>query len=406
MIADFVFILIVLLLHFILSPRKVEIVNEVIPHGYLRSLIYVFFIFLILGLLAYSSTVFFSGTRGYGSLDKLDANTEGQSLLKWLGFLATPAKFSAAAFLVYRLDISLVMGKLFSNFAALTSLCLISLVVVNSISSGVRHEVVWLFAIYLVVLLCNRRTLQLKKYFKFLGLFLFFIYIGSYMGASYRTELTENNNLSFIQKVNTLSEVISDSSEELAFATQLYFQFSDRLTDLDTSSALMKFNEEQGQVNLMPTFNAGVSLIPRFLWQSKPAPGSYDGSHNGLAGYVVWNVLTGSPFTQWGGYTASSHQYWEGGWPYLIIWAVIFGFVSSVVFARVSRRSGINQLGYLYVGVVLLGCYKFDSFFLPSTADFIARLFKMGGIFIIIFCITYILVRLKRDFLSKKKILV
>lgn len=397
MIADFVFILIVLVVHFFLSPRKIEITNGVLPHSYRRALMYVFFTFLMLGLLAYISTVFFSGPRGYGALEKLDANTGGQSLLSWLGFIALPAKFSAIAFLVFRSEVTLAMGKPFANFSALASLCLAVLVVLNSISSGVRHEVIWLFAIYLVVLLCHRRSLQLKKYFKFAGLFLFFIYIGSYMGASYRLELTENKDLSFAQKVETLSSVVTDSSEDLAFATQLYFQFSDRLTDLDTSSALMKFYEERGPVYLMPSFSAAVSFIPRFLWKSKPAPGSYDGSHNGLAGFVVWNVLTGSPFTNWGGYTASSHHYWEGGWLYLVIWALIFGFVSSVVFAKVSRRSGINQLGYLYVSVVLLGCYKFDSFFLPTAVDLIGRIVRMGSVFVVIFCVAYTLIWLRRE---------
>ncbi|MDB2504032.1 hypothetical protein N9X43_05295, partial [Gammaproteobacteria bacterium] len=359
MIADLVFIFIVLTVQFIVSPKKIKIANGILPDSYRRALIYVFFTFLMLGLLAYISDLFFGGPRGYGGLDKLDANTtEQQSLSSWLGFVGLPAKFSAVAFLVFRKDMILAMGKHFAYFAALASLCMAILVVMNSISSGVRHEVVWFSAIYLVVLLCHRRSLQLKKYFKFAGLFLVFIYIGSYMGASYRMELTENKNLSFAQKVDTLSSVMSDSSEDLAFAAQLYFQFSDRLTDLDTSAALMKFYDTRGPVYLMPSFSAAVSFIPRFLWKSKPAPGSYDGSHNGLAGFVVWNVLTGSPFTNWGGYTASSHHYWEGGWPYLVIWALIFGFVSSVVFAKVSRRSGINQLGYLYVGVVLLGFYK------------------------------------------------
>jgi len=82
--------------------------------------------------------------------------------------------------------------------------------------------------------------------------------------------------------------------------------------------------------------------------------------------------------------------------PYVIIWALLFGFVTSVVFSKVSRRSGFSQLGYLYVSVVLFGAYKFDSFFLLSAADLIGRLIRMGGLFVVIFFIVYIFVRLGR----------
>lgn len=102
----------------------------------------------------------------------------------------------------------------------------------------------------------------------------------------------------------------------------------DRADILETMTALKAHVDANGHVGPIYYYSVLVVPVPRFLYRSKPAILSGDGSRGGEASVLVWRLLMGPSL---GSLTAfgSIVAYREGGW----LWVPINGFLAGMMYS-------------------------------------------------------------------------
>jgi hypothetical protein len=247
-------------------------------------------------------------------------------------------------------------------------------IAVYGIAVGVRHITLGVFILIGVAGFIQGR-------YKFIYFFVFgliaIIAIGPVIGSVYRTFLTQSSSqdLGIIERISSLSEFSAANNESAI--EKLWDEFGVRLVDARLSSGLIKFSDREGHVGPSVLLNTLYSPIPRFVWKDKPAPRSYDGTHKGLAGFVVWNELTGREWGNWGGYTAAAHSWWEFSIIGVMINALLYGLFLRIAIESLRMHKFIGLLIFLYS----INIMHFDSFFIRTMPDMLmfllSRLFPL-----------------------------
>ena len=365
------------------------------------------FFIIILSTYIYMESIFFTGPSRYGINIKYDSiNNPYQSfsfinqLIERLNVIIPLSKFSLIIFLLEFKKIKLLYSKIFVFFSYVISIFLLFLIILNGINSGVRMEIFNLFLIYFVIKTIKENKISKNLLMLSVLCFSFFLIIASIMGSDFREKITENENFSVYEKIQILIDEGVDTINENRIFNEIGYLIEMRFTDIETSSSLIVLKDSHKGANFMPTLNSTLSFIPRILWKDKPAPSSVDGTHNGLAGFLVWNTITGNNFTNWGGYTASSHHYWEGGYLYIFIWGLVYSYLLSTIILRSNNNNNRFQNFYLFLLIVVFNVYKFDSFLIPTLADLLSRFFR----YLVIFYIIYFFMKLYSKIFQNKKL--
>lgn len=243
------------------------------------------------------------------------------------------------------------------------------LVAVYGLTVGVRHITLGVFILVFASGLLQRQN---KYIWFFIVGFAFMVAIGPLIGSTYRTFLQQSSSssLGVGDRLSTLKEMKSEAVE--GYLDKLWNGIGTRLDDARLSAGLIKYVEREGHVGFNPILNTLYSPIPRLLWKTKPAPLSYDGTHKGLAGFVVWKETIGREWGLWGGYTAASHSWWELNLPGIIICSLIYG-----AFLRIMIKATTNK-GYIGLLIFLLTIApeRFGGFFMKSLPDIILFTFQ------------------------------
>lgn len=323
------------------------------------------------------SGVFFEASR-YGVLVKFDAeNLPGGVFdivqLSLSNTIQLFANASASILIVARGFISQKVGTSYTKLASTLAFVYLALEISSSFLTGVRHTIFYTILVYAFIYVSFNNEIPKRIVILAGALFLFMSTVGAIMGDGYRLLLSSERSLTPHEKINQLYLMISEykaigSESSGGYLSGIERQIEIRLTDLDTSSALINLYENDESPGLSPTFNSLFTPIPRFVWNGKPAPMSADGTHNSLAGLIVWNELTGANFSNWGGYTASSHHFWEGGVIYVVFWAVVYGFMLANLFKVLKSSYLESRVFHIAVIVIIFEVYRFDSFLFKGAA--------------------------------------
>jgi hypothetical protein len=381
---EIIFICILLLTFYKAPSKRISVViSKIIPSMSVKSTVNLLLFLSIIVLVLHLDKIL-GGLVSYGQLVKYDSSTNQEAIG---GFFGVPLKFwapisaifmepgkIAAALLVTmpynsRLSMSKHKFKIYKFFA----LGVLIMVAIYGIAIGVRHITLGVFIIIAVAGVIHKRN-------KFIYMFIFgliaMILIGPVIGSVYRVLLTQSSSseLGVVDRISILSDLKSESSEN-AF-NKLWDEFGVRLVDARLSTGLIQFTDREGHVGLNVIANTLTAPVPRFLFSDKPAPRSYNGMHEGLAGYVVWNELTGRKWGLWGGYTAASHSWWEMSLLGVFLCAFIYGLFLRITVDSTAIKGLVGSLIVLYSINIL----HFDSFFMRSIPDlmmFFSRLMPL-----------------------------
>jgi len=381
---EIIFILILLLTFYNAPSRNFSrSVGKIIPNLNRKSEVYFLLFLSVIVMILYIDDLL-PGLASYGRIQQYDSDV-GNITAGFLNLPITitaplkaifvvPGKIAAALLVTMPYSKDMNMSKFKFNFFKLVALLFLGFVAVYGIAVGVRHITLGVFIIIAVAGFIQGRY-KFTYYFVF-GL-IAIIAIGPVIGSVYRTFLTQSSSqdLGIIERISSLSE-FSTSNNESAME-KLWDEFGVRLVDARLSSGLIKFSDREGHVGPSVLLNTLYSPIPRYLCKDKPAPRSYDGNHRGLAGFVVWNELTGREWGNWGGYTAASHSWWEFSLVGVIINALLYGLFLRVTIESTRMHQFIGSLIFLYS----INIMHFDSFFMKTMPDMLmfllSRLFPL-----------------------------
>ena len=169
------------------------------------------------------------------------------------------------------------------------------------------------------------------------------------MQGSYRDVLwsAEGKELSSIEKLALLTTSKKDAKEENPFVT-FWHAAGNRFIDAALSAGLVKAVLRGDSAGLQPVLGAIASPIPRLFWPGKPAPGSFDGTNEGTATYVVWRETIEGMSWECGPFTSGSHSFWELN----MVGVILFGILSGL-FARTMLHATINagKIGLVFWGL-------------------------------------------------------
>lgn len=188
-----------------------------------------------------------------------------------------------------------------------------------------------------------------KKVLKYAQLgFMVLFFLAPIMQGNYRDLLwsTEGKELNIAEKISLLKTAKTDAKEDNPLIT-FWHAAGARFIDAALSAGLVKAVSRGDSAGIQPVLGALVSPIPRLVWSDKPAPGSSDGTNEGMATYVVWREIIGMSWSC-GPFTSGAHSFWELN----IIGVIIFG-VFSGLFARIILHATMKagKIGLVFWGL-------------------------------------------------------
>jgi hypothetical protein len=387
---EIVFILILLPVFYNAPTRKISsMVSRIIPSLSRKSEVYFLLFLSFIVILVYMDQIF-TGLASYGRIQQYDANVThsvvgifvipAMVMEPLIAIFMAPGKIATSILLTMPYSQNLHISKFKFKLIKISALLTFILIVAYGISMGVRNLVLVMFILVMI-------SGILQKRYKFTYVFIFgliaIIAIGPIIGSVYRTFLTQTSsqNLGIVERVSALSEMSFNDSSSESFSGKLWDEFGIRLVDARLSTGLIKFSERDGHVGTGVISNTIYSFIPRYIWNDKPAPRSYDGTHKGLAGFLVWKELTGREWGNWGGYTAASHSWWELSLVGVIINAIIFGLFLRIVIGSTERKGLVGIMLLVYS----LNIIHFDSFFMKTIPDMLLFFSRVLPLMVILF---------------------
>lgn len=205
-------------------------------------------------------------------------------------------------------------------------------IVLRQLAIGLRGGIfITIMFVIFVSLIVNR-----KINFKLITLLLIIVIPvfgflgGEFRDSLYNSGLNKENNIErlkvisneFIANTFTRNKTNTNNrSEKEKFSYQLY----SRLQATRNSVSLIKLHDNGKSAGLKPTINSINALVPGRFLKDKQYPGSINDSYNGTAMYIVRAQTYGT--SDMGPYLASAHEYWEGGFFYLLFSSIILGLL-------------------------------------------------------------------------------
>jgi hypothetical protein len=126
------------------------------------------------------------------------------------------------------------------------------------------------------------------------------------------------------------------------------------------STYLYRFHDEGEGASYNPILGSITFPVPRALWSGKPVAGSTDASNLGSAIYRVQQPKPDNSFYDMGPILASAHAYWEGGWAFLYLAAVLTGWFWSKLLAW-AEEAGSDSVNIIVL--VFIAALPIDGFF-------------------------------------------
>ena len=291
------------------------------------------------------------GLGSYGRLEAYDAqHIPEENIILWPWGLSIPGTIWIPIKHIFYLPGIIAGGILATRPISKTSGMLLRLLgwavvillVIYGIVVGLRQFILGAVIIVLIAGISQGNRRGLKSIAVAGGVLL--VLIAPLMGSGYRDVLMRSDatGLGPIQRIALLYQMRS-TQEEKNPITDIWHAAGFRLCDALLSTGLVKATLRGEPAGLKPLASSLCAPIPRALWPNKPAPGSSDGTSEGLATFVVWKELTGQSWGLCGPFTTSSHSFWE----LHIIGVILFGILSGL-FARTAmeatRQAGVIGL--------------------------------------------------------------
>ena len=299
------------------------------PSGIVDNLLFLYVILFALIMMISLS----SGLSSYGDMVAYDAQNLGENVMLFPTSITIPKTIWVIVKSLFFLPGILAGGILASrpmpgrSRYRLIGWAVIIFLLVYGLVVGLRQFILGAVLILFIFGFSqgNRRVLKPMA----VGLVIL-VLLAPVIGSEYREALTKPEarewgmmkRLSFVYQMRSMQEKGN-------FIGDFWHAAGSRLIDPLVSAGLVKATLRGESAGLKPLFSSFVAPIPRFLWPNKPAPGSSDGTNEGLATFVVWRETIGRTWGLCGGFTTGSHAFWELN----IIGVILFGIFGGL-FAR------------------------------------------------------------------------
>jgi hypothetical protein len=158
-------------------------------------------------------------------------------------------------------------------------------------------------------------------------------------------------------------EVLESSSVGSSFAEAWAIRAAGPLD----STVLYGLYDKGDAAYLRPILGAMLLPIPHTLWSDKPMAGSTDSTNLGSAIYRVQQEKPDSAFYDMGPVLASAHAYWEGGWIWLCVAALMTGWIWNKLFAWAEHAQSDSVA---VIVLVFTAGLPIDGFFTALTPIF------------------------------------
>jgi len=237
----------------------------------------------------------------------------------------------------------------FFKFMAFSALLLLLIV---SISIGLRGRIIWVASFIAICSYFNKRKMPIIIITLSLLILMPVVvligearrpssYFGTYHSISSRIELVT----SLFQRIKESSDYIDESI--------ILDQIARRCQAARNSIVLYNlYNKGRGAG--FTHYLAALFPIPRIIWPSKPMFASIDGTVYGRAQFIVMREAYGKQFRM-GPFLASAHAYWEGGWMWLLGVGLIIGLFWNYYIKWCHNIGGVlgNFIGILPTGALI-----------------------------------------------------
>ena len=223
-----------------------------------------------------------------------------------------------------------------------------------------------------------------------LPLLLVIIPVFSYLGGSFRREITRGQLLHTdtfgrlnIIKDNLISRRTEEAEQNQNFLDALY----NRLQATRNSVSLVTLYDEGKGVSLRPMISSVRALIPQQITGVKNFAGSSTDNAYGTAMHVVRKETYGA--SDMGPYLAASEEYWEGGIFYVIFSGLLFGYIWRSV-AKWAIRRKYDTTSLIMLAMLLDAHHGEMSVFAPMALVIRLFWFQILPTLVVIYAVDFI----------------
>ena len=237
----------------------------------------------------------------------------------------------------------------------LVAISVLLIVALQALTMGIRGRVVTIVIILAIVGYINKRKQPL--YFGVAIMLVaasLFTFLGGPMRSLYfsgDSDLSRLELMSSIYRAATGSQ--SDADQYGEADNRFLFKLAERAQAPRNSIVLYEQFDSGNLAGLWPILTAVYLPIPRVIWANKRPAGSASSETYGAATYVVRKAGYEAYDYNMGPYLTSSHAYWEGGWPWLIMMSIVTASFLKAVLSWAEKKKSIFSL--LVVMILMQG---------------------------------------------------
>ena len=249
----------------------------------------------------------------------------------------------------------------------LIAILVLLLISLQTLSSGVRGRVVTITIVMTIIGYINNRKAPL--YFGLAIMMLLtsmFTFLGGPMRSIY---FSADNDVSRFDLLITIYDAAKGSTNIVnqygEADSRFLFKLAQRAQAPRNSIVLYDQFDSGKSAGFLPIVSAVYLPIPRVIWENKRPAGSASSDNYGSATYLVRNIGHGAYEYNMGPYLTSAHAYWEGGWLWLIMVAIVTAGFLRTVLSWAEKKKSIFSLIVVMILIQGLISNGFITLFQP-----------------------------------------
>lgn len=206
------------------------------------------------------------------------------------------------------------------KLSKLAIVCLSSIIILGILTAA-RGRIMWVASLLIIMgYISDNKKIIYRSFIAIIIFLPLFSFLGSYKNLA-ATSIISGGKSTDLAKIiyeerNTILDVVQNNNS-------FFYSFAERAQGPRNSVVLYNLFNQGESASYSVYLGSFFFPIPRFIWPTKPIPGSINADENNSAVFRVMDIGHNLPYM--GPILASAHAYWEGGFLAIIFYGLLTG---------------------------------------------------------------------------------